>query len=334
MIAVGVDTHKTTHTAVAADNVGTILAQTEIRTDEEGYEALLAWSLRFGQGLCFGIEGTGSYGAGLCEFLINRGLTVYEVEQPKRRSRRKGKSDSIDALCAAKAVLSGEGSSKPRSRGKREALRAMFAFYDSCVVERNRLINQLEALRTAAPNALRARIGRTSGPALIRRVATARCARDASEVEKTTLVVMKDTVGRIRALDPQVSDYLHKITEQVKALNPALLDEPGVGPITAAKLLVVDVGRFDSESKFARANGTAPIPASSGKRQRQRLNRGGDRQANYAIHMIALARSRFHEESRHYYQKKIREGKSKKEAMRCLKRKVSKRLYRILLAPA
>lgn len=328
MVAIGVDTHKQTHTCVAVDKVGRVLGEIDIETDKRGFNKLLEWSLQYGQKPLFGIEGSGSFGAGLCEFLMERKCKVYEVEQPKRKARRRGKSDSIDALYAAKAVLAGEGVSIPRSKGKREALRVMLLTHDSCVDERTRLTNQLQSLLVTAPCALNRRIGVDDTNSLVKRVKVMRHSQGAGDVERACLAAMKSLVKRISVLDGQIKSNIGEITTLVRTLKPEILKESGVGPIAAAKLLVVDAARFSSESKFARANGTAPIPASSGNTQRHRLNRGGDRQANRAIHMIALSRCLHHSESKRYIVKKVSEGKTKKEAMRSLKRRISRRLYK------
>jgi len=302
MIAVGVDTHKDTHVVSALDQLGQLLGELTIEASAVGYGELVAWTRALGEDVVIGVEGAGSYGAGLCEHLKHKGLRVFEVERPRRRERRAGKSDRIDALAAAKRVLAGEGLSTPRAGGIRRGLGALLAVQRACVGERTRLLNQLQALCVTAPPALRERIGRGGGEQLQRRIARMR-ARPAADAEERV----------------------------VFELDATLLDEPGVGPISAAKLLVADPARFKHEAAFARCNGTAPLPASSGKTIRHRLNRGGDRQLNNAIHTIALSRSLHHPETQAYLKRRMTEGKTKREAMRSLKRHLSRRLYKRLI---
>lgn len=335
IIAVGVDTHKHQHLAVAVDALGQLLAEITITTTLAGYRDLLVWIAGLEGEVRVGIEGAGSFGAGLCEYLQENGVEVFEVERPRRRERRTGKSDRLDALLAAKKVLAGDGLSVPRGHGKRQALQMLLVAYRSVVDERSRLYNQLQALHVTAPATLRERVGAArNGAALARRLTGMRTRPNASLQENTTLQVLRDLANRTRALDTQAAAYNRQIDALARELAPALLDEPGVGPITAGKLIAFNPARFTSEAAFARANGTAPQPASSGKTIRHRLSRGGDRQINTAIYTIALSRSIHHAPSRAYMQRRINEGKTKREAMRSLKRHLSRHLYRQLTNPA
>jgi transposase len=333
MIAVGVDTHKNSHFAVALDRFGGLLGELEIEVGPAGYGELERWAavLAADHRLCFGIEGAGSYGAGLCEHLQGAGYPVVEVERPRRQERRSGKSDRIDALAAARKVLGGEGLSTPRAGGVRTALAALLVVYRSCVAERTRVLNQLQSLHTTAPVALRERIGEGGGKQLERRLTGMRVCQGAGVAERTMLAVMRDLAAHSRSLATEAARYEHELGRLVGSLAPALLEEVGVGPISAAKLLACDPGRFKSEAAFARCNGTAPIPASSGMTVRHRLNRSGDRQVNNAIHTIALSRSLHHPETRAYLDRKIGEGKTKREAMRSLKRHLSRKLFNSLV---
>ncbi len=334
MVAVGVDTHKGSHFAVALDQLGQLLGELVIEVSAAGYRELERWATGLSAGgrqLCFGIEGTGSYGAGLCEHLQGAGHSVVEVERPRRRERRGGKSDRIDALAAARKVLAGEGLSMPRAGGARAALAALLVARRSCVSERTRLLNQLQGLHVTAPVALRERLGEGGGKRLERRLQRMRARQGAGVAERAVLAVMGDLAARSRELGEQAARYESEIAQLVASLAPALLGEVGVGPISAAKLLACDPGRFKSEAAFARCNGTAPIPASSGKTVRHRLNRGGDRQVNNAIHTIALSRSQHHPETRAYLDRKTGEGKTKREAMRALKRHLSRNLFNRLV---
>ncbi len=331
MIAAGVDTHKDEHVAVALDGLGQLLGELAVPANQAGYQQLTAWLLGFGEDLRVGIEGASSYGAGLTEHLQNLGIDVFEVERPRRRGRKNGKSDSIDALLAAKKVLAGDGLSTPRASGERKALQTLLGAHQSCVGERTRLYNQLHALHVTAPSVLRERVGVGSGAKLTRRLTRMRVQQDTSVQEATVLEVLRDLARRVHAVSERIDHYNHEITALVRSLHPTLLDEPGIGPISAAKLLTCDPKRFKSEAAFARTNGTAPIPASSGKTNRHRLNRGGDRQVNAAIHTIALSRSIHHPETQAYLARRTSEGKTKREAMRALKRHLSRNLYKKLI---
>jgi len=284
MIAVGVDTHKHRHVAVALSPLGELLGEIAVAASGVGYRELVSWLAGLDGEVMVGIEGAGSYGAGLCRHLQAVGICVVEVERPRRRDRRQGKSDRVDALLAAKRVLAGDGVSTPRADGNRAALSVLLVAYRSCVEERTRLLNQLQGLHVTAPTPLRERIGHGNGARLADRLVRMRDRPGASPQQETMLIVLRDLAKRARRLEEQAGRYRDDIARLVRELNPALLDEPGVGPISAAKLLVCDPARFKTEAAFARCNGTAPQPASSGQTIRHRLSRSGDRQAHNAIH--------------------------------------------------
>jgi transposase len=292
MIAVGVDTHKEKHFAVAVDDLGQLLSEITITADLAGYRSMTEWLSELDGEVMVGIEGAGSFGAGLCEYLQAEGVEVFEVERPRRHERRTGKSDRLDALIAAKKVLAREGLSTPRGSGTRLALQMLLVAYRPVVGERSRLYNQLQALNVGAPGALRERIGPArNGTKLAERLTGMRTRPTASLQENTTLQVLRDIANRTRALDVQAESY----TRDTSVPSPQISStEPGVGPIGAGKLLAFNPARFTTEAAFARANGTAPQPASSGKTIRHRLSRGGDRQINAAIYTIALSRSAHH----------------------------------------
>jgi transposase len=328
---VGVDTHRDQHVAVALDTVGQLLAEVTIPTDLAGYRKLTEWLKSLEGRVLVGIEGAGSYGAGLCEYLLAEGITVVEVERPRRQDRRRGKSDEIDALMAAKKVLANDGLSTPRAGGTRQALAALLIAQRTCKGERTRLLNQIQALNTTAPVALRERIGEGNGRKLATRLVKMRTRNDRPASEQLIFTIMRDLARRSQELAAQASAYEHELTILINSLDAALLEEQGVGPISAAKLLVCDPKRLKSEAAFARCNGTAPKPASSGQTIRYRLSRGGDRQANNAIHTIALHRARRDTTTRAYLDRRISEGKTPREAMRALKRHLSRRLYKQLI---
>jgi transposase len=283
MIAVGVDTHKERHYAVALDQVGQLLAELTFAATAAGCAELQHWAEQLvdARELVFGLEGAGGWGAGLFQHLRHAGHSVLEVERPRRKDRRAGKFDRIDALAAAKCVLSGENVSTPRRRGILTAIRALLIARPSAVTERTRVLNQLQALFNAtAPIALRERIGEGTSKQLERRILSIRARSSASLEERVAFSVMRDLAAHSRTLGANAKRYEHQLADLIRALDETLLDEPGIGPISAAKLLAFDPTRFTSEGAFARCNGTAPIPASSGKTIRYRLNCGGDRQAN------------------------------------------------------
>jgi transposase len=314
---------------VALDQVGRQLGELVPAADATGYAELQLWAERLGgaEEIVFGIEGAGSFGAGLCRHLQQVGHAVVEVERP----RRAGKSDGIEALAAARRVLEGSVST-PRRRGVLSAIRTLLVARRSAVGERTRVLNQLQALNTTAPIALRERVGGGTGKQIERRILSMRARPGVDLEERVAFAVMRDLAAHSKALGADAARYEHELAEPVTEVDPTLLRKPGVGPISAAKLLACDPARFRSEAAFARCNGTAPIPASSGKTVRHRLNRGGDRQVNNAIHTIAIARAKYQPETRAYLDRRIHEGKSKREALRSLKRHISRELYRHLAA--
>jgi transposase len=332
MIAVGVDTHKHEHAVCVLDGLGQLIGERTIGATRRGYAELASWIRRLPEPVVVGIEGAGSYGAGLCEHLLAAGIDVVEVERPKRAERRRGgKSDRIDALLAAKKVLAGDGLSTPRRGGTRQAMGALLVAYRSCMRERTRVLNELQALATSAPVALREQLATGSGRQLAARALKLRRRPGALEAEQIILDVLRDLAHRAHELRTRADAHKAKLDELIRALDTTLLDEPGIGPISAAKLLVCDPHRLTGEAAFARCNGTAPLPASSGHTIRHRLSRGGDRQANNAIHTIALTRARCDPLTRAYLERRIAEGKTRREAMRTLKRHLSRSLYKRLI---
>jgi transposase len=234
MIAVGVDTHKDRHHAVALDQVGRQLGELMPAADAAGYAELQLWAERIGGtgGIVFGIEGAGSYGAGLCRHLQQAGHPVVEVERPRRSDRRAGKSDRIDALAAARRVLEGSVST-PRRRGVLSAIRALLVARRSAVGERTRVLNQLQALNVTAPIALRERVGRGTGRQVERRILSMRTRPGVDLEERVAFAVMRDLAAHSRALGADARRYEHELAELVTEVDPTLLRKPGVGPISA-----------------------------------------------------------------------------------------------------
>src|ERR1039457_1075607 len=237
MIAVGVDTHKHQHLAVAVDALGQLLAEITITATLAGYRELLAWLAALEGEIRVGIEGAGSYGAGLCEYLQDNAITVFEVERPRRRERRTGKSDRLDALLAAKKVLGDDGLSTPRGHGKRLALQMLLVAYRSLISERSRLYNQLQALHVGAPATLRERVGPAkNGAKLAQRLTGMRTRPNASLQENTTLQVLRDLANRTRALDQQAQDYTRQIDALPPQPAPPPIQAPAGAPIRAPTL--------------------------------------------------------------------------------------------------
>lgn len=330
-VAVGIDTHKDAHVAVAFDQLGRQVDALEIEASEAGYDRLLQWARALGE-CAFSIEGSGSYGAGLARFLSSAGAPVFECERPRRRERRRGKNDYLDAALAAGRLLADEGLGQLRGGGKREALRALLVERRSAVQARTGALNQLHALVVTAPSTLRERLGRLHGAQLAR---AATRLRNSSGEEAIVLVpVLKRLGERAGALSRELAEIDGQIEEIVKEVGSELLAETGVGVICAAQLVVSsgDPARMRCEASFAALAGTSPLDASSGRQQRHRLNRGGDRQLNWALHVIALHRIRHHPETTSYYAKLLERGKSKREAIRCVKRVLARYFYRKLRA--
>jgi transposase len=329
-VAIGVDTHKDTHTAVALDRVGVEVASCEVPARRAGYLELVRFAQELGEP-AFAIEGAGSYGAGLASLLVACGFRVYEVERPRRNERRRGKSDLIDAAAAAGRLLAGEGLSALRGGGQeREDLRLLLVERRGAVRAETAARNQLQALLVTAPSELREPLGRLSGEALVRRC---RRLRPRREHEQVLVSVLRRLAGRVQALARELVELDQELERIVSALVPELLDECGVGPICAAQLVVSsgDPTRMKSEASFAALAGTSPVEASSGPLHRHRLNRGGDRQLNWALYVIARARIRFHGETRAYYERLLARGKSSREALRCIKRMLARIFYRLLV---
>ena len=325
-VAIGVDTHKDVHVAVALDTLGVRLGSCEIATTAAGYGSLLCWAQELGVP-AFAIEGTGSYGAGLVRFLERAGVGVFECERPRRGERRRGKSDLIDAALAARRLLSGEPLSRPRGGGgRREDLRLLLLERRSAMQARNAAINQLHALVVAASDDLRERLGALSGQRLADAAVRLRPGADVMNG------VLRRLGQRVERLSGEVALAERTLATLVAEVAPDLLQECGVGPVCGAQLLVSsgDPSRMGSEASFAALAGTSPVDASSGKQQRHRLNRGGDRQLNWALHVIALQRTRHHAETRAYYQRLLAAGKTTREARRCIKRALARHFYRRL----
>lgn len=334
---IGVDTHRDTHTAVAAEaKSGQLGAALTVSADRRGYERLCSWAGREAPGRrAWAIEATSGYGAGLAAYLSERGERVVEVDRPKRPARRSGaKSDELDAARAAREALASKHPTEPRRRGEREAVRVLLRTRGGAVKARTQASSQLQALRVTAPEALRARLRGLSGRQLVRRCARLRIGPGGSSEERATMIAMRSAARRAEALEAESAELESELWPLLRRICPTLVAEPGVGLRSAAELLNAwsHPGRLRSEAAFAMLGGVAPIPASSGQIVRHRLNRSGDRQLNRALHTIVVSRMRCHPQTRAYVERRRAEGKTPKEMKRCLKRYVARHLFRLLEA--
>jgi transposase len=334
----GVDTHGRTHHAAAIDGAGRLLGDAEFPATAAGYQALLAWLTAFGQVVKVGVEGTGTYGAGLARHLAARGIEVIEVDRPDRKTRRRqGKSDPIDAIAAARAVLAGTATGAPKTRtGPVEAIRALRVARRGAVKARTAALNQAHGLLTSAPEALRAELAGLTSTELVARCAAFRTAADRLlEPVMGTKAALRAIARRVQALEEEIALADARLRPATTTVAPRTAALFGAGPDVAGQLLVTagdNPERLRSEAALAHLTGISPLPASSGRTDRHRLNRGGDRAANAAIHRIVLCRMRYHAPTRAYVARRTAQGLSKKEIMRCLKRYVVREVHTALLA--
>jgi transposase len=330
---IGVDTHRDTLTAAAVTAVGGVLGQLVVAADAAGYQRLLGFaSAQVAGRRCFAVEGAGSYGAALVRVLVEQGERVVEVDLPKRPARRGGKSDALDAVRAAREALAEQRLAAPRRRGDRQAMRVLLATRRGAVTARTCALNQLKALIVGAPEELRAELRGLGTRQQLRRCAGLRDRPARSLKHRMTVRVLRSTAQRAQTLAAEAAELEAEIGKLVRAVAPWLLELPGVGPISAAQVLVSwsHAGRLRSEAAFAALAGVNPIPASSGQVTRHRLNRGGDRQLNRALHTIVVARLRDDSATRAYAARRSGEGKSVRDIHRCLKRVVARQLFKLL----
>lgn len=344
LVVGGVDTHLDFHVAAALDGYGALLGIETFPTTPAGYRALLAWLAGFGPVGVVGVEGTGSYGAGLARHLHAAGIAVAEVNRPDRSARRRrGKTDAYDAEAAARTALAAhrehQTPAAKLNHGPVEALRAYKVAHDQAVKQRTATLNLMHQLIVTAPDDLRQELA-----GLTKHTLPDHCARFRTPTPDTTDGATADTRAatkatlkrlgrRVLTLVEEIEFYDTQITALTKSIAPTVLDQPGVGPQTLAQLLITissNPDRFTNEAAFAALCGTSPIPASSGKTNRHRLNRGGDRQANYALHMIALSRLRIHQPTRDYIATRTADGRSTPHLRRMLKRYIARELFTLI----
>jgi transposase len=330
VIGVDRDSHALAVVHVAS---GAVVFEMTIEASRDGYaHALkLADQHAAGRGV-FAVEGTGSFGAGLTRFLGVCGERVLEVGRLRRERRSGGKTDALDAIRAARSVLAQQRPSTPRASGEREALRALMAAREGAVTAKRAALCQLRNLLVTTPEPLRSQLRPLTRARLLRRLAATRPERRADPELRGALLALRSVARRVLQLTSEKRELAREIESLTHTLAPQLLDQPGVGPLAAAQLVLSwsHKGRITSEAAFARLAGCAPIPASSGQTVRHRLDRSGDRRLNRALHMILVTRSRAHPQTIAYIDRRIQEGKSRREAIRCLKRYLARSLYRLL----
>jgi transposase len=334
-VVVGVDTHRDAHVAVVLSPVGVRLGQAAFPATGAGYAALLAWTGRFGRMRRAGVEGTGSYGAGLARFLHAAGIRVIEVDRPDRQTRRRrGKSDPLDAEAAARAVLAEQATGEPKTRtGPVEAIRVLRVQRTGAVKARTAALNQLHQLVVTGPTPLRARLEALTGSALAAACAQVRPGPDTSDPAQATKRALRRIGRRVRTLDAEIAEVDADLQPLVATVAPRTLQRIGAGTETVGQLLVTagdNPDRLRNEAAFAMLTGTAPVPASSGRTDRHRLNRGGDRAANSALYHVAITRMAHDPATRAYVRRRTADGLTSKDILRCLKRLIARELYPLI----
>ena len=321
--------------AVVDTATGAVRGHCSDRTDAHGYTRLLEWAARQAPGRrVWALEGTGSFAAGLATVLAEAGEDVVEVSGGKRT--RGAKSDRIDAVRAARTALAREQQAEPRARGLREALRQILVTRQAVLVSRTKAINELKSLIVVAPEHLRAPLRGVPLATQLQRITELTSPEQATVEHRVTVLTLQSIAARIQFLIALAAELEPELVKLVQAhpAGPVLLREPGVGPVVAAQLLVSwsHPGPVRSEAAFASLAGVAPLEASSGQHVRHRLNRGGDRDLNRALHTVAITRLRCHTESRSYEIKRTAQGKTHRDIRRSLKRALARRLYRRIQA--
>jgi len=337
-IIIGVDTHKSKHIAFAIRHQGACLGRMTISADSQGHRDLEAWASGFGTVKAFDIEGTWSRGAGLSRDLLAMGHRALDVMRPNRQLRYlHGKSDSLDAESAARSVLNGQATALAKTQtGACETIRHFKIARDSAVKSRSQAMITLKTLIINAPAELRDTLDLIKGPiTLIRHIAALRPGKITSPTASAK-TAMRAIARRWLVLHEEIQAHGQELERMVREKAPDLMNSHGISTMTAAEMLIL-VGdnpeRIKSEAALAKICGVCPIPASSGKTKRMRLNRGGNRHANAAIYIIAITRMRDHGATKSYIAKRTAQGKSKREIIRCLKRYIVREIYRELCVP-
>ena len=339
MIVLGADTHKRSHTVAAvAAGTGELLGEQTVAVGRRGFDALLQWARGLDEDRVWALEDCRHVSGSLERFLIERGERVLRIPThltaaARKSARQRGKSDPIDALTVARAALREGVDAFPAAHldGPELDLRLLVDHRERLVRHRVELNSTLLwHLHDLWPEL------ELPGGALFSKKWSTRIARRLAHAEPTMRVrIARDELRRLRELTGAIKQLEREITVLVGQIAPQLLAEPGFGPLIAAKLVgeIAGAQRFATAAKLARAAGVAPIPASSGNTQRQRLDRGGNRQINAALHRVIVTRARCHPETRNYIARRRSEGKSTREAIRCLKRYLARRVWRLLQPP-
>lgn len=332
----GVDTHKDVHVAAVVDHLGAVIATRSFQANTAGYNALLCWMKSHGQPLGrVGVEGTGSWGAGLTRHLSAQGVAVVEINRPNRQTRRgNGKTDTIDAIGAARSCLAGLDAGTPKTAtGSVEAIRMLQIARRSALTTRTKVMNQIRSVIDTAPEHVRNQYRTMTGAKIVSTAATRRPKSTVTTPAVSAQWALRSLAQHHQFCTNQINELNTQLEQLIAATAPNLINLHCVGIQTAATLIVTagdNPTRIKSEAAFAALCGVNPLPASSGRTTRHRLNRGGDRQANSALWTIVLARMSHHEPTRAYVQRRTTEGLSKREIMRCLKRYVAREIYRTI----
>jgi transposase len=339
LVVGGVDAHADAHHAAALDQRGALLATKSFPTTTPGYRQLLDWLSGYGQIDAVAVESTGAYAAALVRYLREHEITVVEVNQPHAHTRRRvGKSDPIDAEMAARLFQAGKAKAVPKQTdGIVESIRLLRVARHSAVKSRSAALVQVRDLLVTSPQQLRDQLtcrktlrGKVTVCARLR--PSGRDLRCPSQAAKFAL---RSTAQRIQALDQEIAALDRELEQLVATAAPRTIQLLGISTGHAGQLLVTagqNIQRLRGESSFSMLCGASPIPASSGKTTRHRLNYGGDRQANRALHLIAVCRLRYCQRTRAYVQRRTAEGKTQREIMRCLKRYIAREVYNSLQA--
>jgi len=333
-ITVGVDTHLDLHVAHANDQLGRRVDAVSIPTTPTGYQDLLAWARGLGEVDAWGVEGTGSYGAALARFLAANGQVVLEVNRPDRAARRRhGKSDPLDAAAAAKAVQAGQVTVTPKAgTGQVEMIRVLRVARQTAIRARTQALNAIKALLVTAPVQLREQLRDLPATTLIAAAAALAPGKITSPLA-AAMLALRTLAHRHQALSDEIKTLTTELDRLTATAAPRLLALFGAGQDSAGALLVAagdNPDRLSSDACFSMLCGASPIQASSGKTIRHRLNRGGDRQANAALYRIVLVRLRYHQPTKDYVIRRLAQGKSKKEIIRCLKRYIAREVFAAL----
>jgi transposase len=333
----GVDTHRDVHVAAVVDQTGRIRDVASFPATPAGYRQMAAWMRRHGEVVRVGVEGTGSYGAGLARRLSAKGIEVLEVNRPNRQTRRRhGKNDTVDAEAAARAALNGDATAVPKTAdGIVESIRAIRVAFCSTRNARTRIANQLRDLVVSAPDQLRRDLEALDTTARVERAARFRPG-DLADPDEGTKMAMRTLARQHQALTVDLDELRSQLDVLTARANPALREAVGVGADVASILLIAagdNPDRLTSDSALAALCGASPVEASSGKTVRHRLNQGGNRQANHALWRIAMVRPTCDPATRAYAERRRAEGKSTREIIRCLKRYIAREIYRLLTKP-